>query len=254
MVINIESLTKKYSDWLFQNTTTRKVKDTIEITLPYLDRNNDCIQVYLKELEDGKLLLTDAGYTITDLQMTGFTLDSERRHDLLQETIDGFAIILTEDNELQTITTEEDFPQKLNDLIQAMQEIDDLSNLAVSNVSRIFTEDIKTWLKERKVRYASNVDIRGKNGVIFNFKLLLPAGENAPERFVEPYNSIDLRKVQAIAYKWSQIKYMREGAAKMYVLYDKLTSKQRIEDICTADDITLIQYADLQNHEAELTA
>lgn len=144
MVINIESLTKKYSDWLFQNTTTRKVKDTIEITLPYLDRNNDCIQVYLKELEDGKLLLTDAGYTITDLQMTGFTLDSERRHDLLQETIDGFAIILTEDNELQTITTEEDFPQKLNDLIQAMQEIDALSNLAVSNVSRIFTEDIKT--------------------------------------------------------------------------------------------------------------
>ena len=245
---------KQYSDWLFQNTTTREINNAVEITLPYPDRNNDYIQVYLKELNGGKLLLTDAGYTITDLQTAGFTLDSERRQILLQEAVKGNGITHTKTNELQTITTEEDFPQKLNDLIDTMQKVDDLSNLAVSNVSRIFTEDIKTWLKEKKVRYASNVDIRGKNGVIFNFKLLLPAGENAPERFVEPYNSIDLRKVQAIAYKWSQIKYMREGAAKMYVLYDKLTSKQRIEDICTADGITLIQYADLQNHEAELTA
>ncbi|MDO5829447.1 MAG: DUF1828 domain-containing protein, partial [Methanocorpusculum sp.] len=118
---------KRYSDWLFQNTTTREINDTIEITLPYLDRNNDCMQVYLKEREDGKLLLTDAGYTITDLQMAGFALDSERRQTLLQETVDGFAITLTENNELQALTTKEDFPQKLNDLIQAMQETDDLA-------------------------------------------------------------------------------------------------------------------------------
>lgn len=254
MVIKIETLMKRYSDWLFQNTTTREINDTIEITLPYLDRNNDCMQVYLKEREDGKLLLTDAGYTITDLQMAGFALDSERRQTLLQETVDGFAITLTENNELQALTTKEDFPQKLNDLVQAMQETDDLANLAVSNVSRIFIDDIKTWLKERKVRYTPNVDIRGKNGVVFNFKLVIPAGDNIPEKFIEPYSSIDLRKVQAIAYKWGQIKYMREGDAKMYILYDRLTSRQKIEDICNADGISLIQHADIQNHEEELTA
>lgn len=245
---------KHYSDWLFQNTTTRKINNTVEITLPYLDRNNDYIQVYLKEQEDGKLLLTDAGYTITDLQMTGFTLDSERRQDLLQETVDGFGITLAEDNELQTITTEKDFPQKLNDLIQAMQEVDDLSNLAVSNVSRLFTEDIKIWLKERKVRYTPNVEIRGKNGVNFNFKLLIPAGDNVPERFIEPYNSIDLKRVQSIAYKWNQIKNMRESVPKIYILFDKLTSQQRIEDICAAEDMTLIPFENISSYEAELKA
>lgn len=254
MRIKIDTLMKHYSDWLFQNTTTREINNAVEITLPYLDRNNDYLQVYLKELNDGKLLLTDAGYTITDLQMTGFTLDSERRQILLQEAVKGNGITHTKTNELQTITTEADFPQKLNDLIDTMQKVDDLSNLAVSTVSRIFTEDIKTWLKERKVRYTPNVDIRGKNGVIFNFKLLIPAGENIPERFIEPYNSIDLKRVQSIAYKWSQIKDMREGAAKMYILFDKLTSQQRIEDICAAEEMTLIPYTDITAYEAELKA
>ena len=46
---------------------------------------------------------------------------------MYQETVDGFAITLTENNELQALTAKEDFPQKLNDLIQAMQETDDLA-------------------------------------------------------------------------------------------------------------------------------
>ena len=63
----------------------QKKKDWVEITAPYLDRNNDYIQIYLKKDEEG-YLLTDGGSTITGLIQEGCSLDTPKRQKLLQLT------------------------------------------------------------------------------------------------------------------------------------------------------------------------
>ena len=42
-----------------------------EITAPFLDRHNDYLQIYVKELENSMYRLSDDMYTITDLKMSG---------------------------------------------------------------------------------------------------------------------------------------------------------------------------------------
>ena len=74
MVADVEKLLQSYKDWMFTQIKTRTVADAVEITLPFLDRDNDYLQVYLLESEPGKYLLTDDGYTISNLELAGCSL------------------------------------------------------------------------------------------------------------------------------------------------------------------------------------
>ena len=88
MVDKIKSLIKQYSKWLSEQITVKEVGEYQEITTPFLDRHNDCIQLYLKELpEEGLYLLTDAGYTIDDLIDSGAALDTDRRRIIFNDTL-----------------------------------------------------------------------------------------------------------------------------------------------------------------------
>ena len=40
----------------------KKLENCIEITTPFLDRHNDWIQIFVEQLENGRLYLTDDGY------------------------------------------------------------------------------------------------------------------------------------------------------------------------------------------------
>ena len=74
--MNIKSETSKLIDdylfWLKDKTALREVGEKwVEITTPHLDRHNDCLQIYVKK-DDKGYLLTDDGYIISDLKMSGF--------------------------------------------------------------------------------------------------------------------------------------------------------------------------------------
>ena len=77
MINDVQALLDQYWDWLRNNTELNFVVDRVEITTPFLDRHNDSLQIYVKPLEKGMFLLTDDGYTVEDLEMSGFNIDSE---------------------------------------------------------------------------------------------------------------------------------------------------------------------------------
>lgn len=74
---------KKYIDWLKQNISQYKVNDnTYRITLPFLDRNNDYVDIYILDKGNGLYTITDDGYTISDLKLGGFVLGLVLKEDL----------------------------------------------------------------------------------------------------------------------------------------------------------------------------
>ena len=79
MIGEMQSLLDGYWKWLKDQTSLRAVDDWIEITTPYLDRHNDCIQIYARRSEHG-YLLTDDGYVLEDLEQSGCTIDDRLRH------------------------------------------------------------------------------------------------------------------------------------------------------------------------------
>ena len=88
--IEIDALIDNYFKWLKDNTSTRLINETwSEITTPYLDRHNDCLQIYAKK-ENNSIILTDDGYIINDLISSGCALDSQRRKEILRLEVLAF--------------------------------------------------------------------------------------------------------------------------------------------------------------------
>ncbi len=141
MINEIQELLDKYIAWLRDKTVLRQVKDWIEITTPYLDRNNDYLQIYVKR-DNGGFILTDDGYTIEDLRQSGCELDSKKRKDLLTLTLNGFGVKI-DGGALIVHASSDNFALKKHNLVQAILAVNDLFYLAVPMVASLFLEDGK---------------------------------------------------------------------------------------------------------------
>ena len=51
MIKEVRMLLESYYRWLRKQTTLREIKDWIEIATPYLDRHNDCLQIYVRRAQ-----------------------------------------------------------------------------------------------------------------------------------------------------------------------------------------------------------
>ena len=124
MINEIQDLVNKYIHLLKDKTILRQIDGWVEITTPYLDRHNDYLQIYVKRDNDG-FVLTDDGYIISDLRLSGCNLEGGTRKNLLQQTLNGFGISMKE-GALFVHTTVDNFALKMHNLVQVMLAINDL--------------------------------------------------------------------------------------------------------------------------------
>ena len=183
MIAEVEGLIDQYLAWLRDRTAIREIDaEWVEITTPYLDRHNDYLQVYARRTSDG-YLLSDGGYIVTDLRMSGCDLDTPKRHGLLMMTLNGFGVRL-EEGSLQVEAGQDDFPLKKHSLLQAMLAVNDLFYTAVPWVRSLFLEDVTTWLDTIEARYTPEVKFTGKTGFDHVFHFVIPRSSRYPERLV----------------------------------------------------------------------
>ena len=216
-----ENLLKQYFHWLKDKTILKEInKEWIEITTPYLDRHNDCLQIYLKK-EGSNFLLTDDGYIIDDLASSGCELTTGRRKELLTTVLNSFGVLLDEKNcQLTVLASEQDFPLKKHNLIQAMLAINDLFYLARSPVKNLFIEDVTNWLDFSQVRYIPMVNFAGKSGFNHRFDFAIPKSQNSPERLVQIVNNPTKKTVLEAVCKWMDTREIRPETKLITVLND----------------------------------
>ena len=124
MMTEVKTLLDQHWEWLRSKTTLRETDECVEITTPYLDRHNDCLQIYVKGC-DGGFVLSDDGYVLQDLELSGCRTDNSKSQVLLEKTLNGFGV-RNNDKTLQVHASSDDFALKKHNLLQAM--------LAVSNL------------------------------------------------------------------------------------------------------------------------
>ena len=167
----------QYAIWLRNKTHLREVKDYIEITTPYLDRHNDFLQIYAKRV-NGSFILTDDGYILDDLEMSGCKIDSSKRKAKFAEVLNGFGV-QSNGKVLEVEASAENFPLQKHNLVQAMLAVNDLYFLASPKVPSLFHENVMFWLDRSEVFYTRNVKLTGKSGFAHRFDLYHTEIENS---------------------------------------------------------------------------
>ena len=218
---------KQYLDWLKQNIDQYKVNSTTyRITLPFLDRNNDCIELYIIEQGDGTFYITDDGATIRDLQLGGFDLDSGvRRMTILNSIISSYGVTKTETNDLTVNCTTSDLPLKKHMLAQCMVKISDMFYLSRNNVQSVFLDDVQKFFDANDVRYIDNICLTGKSKLTTHYDFAIARSKKSTERFIKVVNNMDLNAARNIIFAWNDTKDMRQREAKLYAFIQNTDRK-----------------------------
>lgn len=120
----VVELVSEYHRWLADRMVLREHDGVIEINTPFLDRHRDGIQLFATK-EGGSIRLSDDGYTICDLEQTGFDLSTERRKEILNTILRVNGVSLDGD-ELYVFATSENFSERKSDLLNSMMRISDM--------------------------------------------------------------------------------------------------------------------------------
>ncbi len=229
MIDEVQRLVDQYWNWLQEQTTIREVGDHVEITTPYLDRHNDCFQMYARRREDG-FILTDDGYVLNDLAQAGVDATSGKRGLLLEETLNGFGVREVA-GALQVEASPEDFGLRKHNLLQAMLAVSDMFYLASPTVESLFHEDVIAWLDTSSIRYTPNVKLSGKSGFDHKFDFVIPKSPDQPERVCRSINRPDRNAAQTMVFAWEDTKEARDPNTVAYaILNDADRSVSRFVD------------------------
>ncbi len=255
MINEIEALLDQYVEWLKDKTNLRQVTDDwVEITTPYLDRHNDYLQIYAKRTGEG-YILTDDGYVLRDLKLSGCTLDTKKRQDLLRITLNGFGVQLNSEA-LQVRTSPDNFALRKHNLIQAMLAVNDLFYLAVPMVASIFLEDVTSWLDLHAIRYTPRVKFAGKTGYDHVFDFVIPKSRAYPERIVQAINVPKKSNIQNLVLQWFDTRDVRPPDSRMFAFLNDAEAKitSSLLDALRNYDVRPVPWAERETVKDELVA
>lgn len=207
-----------YLKWLHDNISECEVgKNIYRITFPFLDRNNDCTEIYIK-VEDGKYTLTDDGETLDELELSNFNLfASQKRTDIFNHILMAHGVKKSDQNELYIECYEDDLPQMKHLLTQCMIKVSDLFYTARGTVQSLFIEDVQSYLDRKDIRYSQDISFRGLSGLDTNYDFVIPKSRKAPERIIKVVNNIDQLQTNSILFLWQDTSQARKNPSTLYV-------------------------------------
>ena len=216
-----------YLKWLKLNMTEEKLDNgIIEITTPFLDKNNDYTQIYVQKKDQNKLVISDYGYIISELIMLGIDMNLPKRKEIIQTIVNRFGVKLIND----TITVEcvlEDYPKAKHNLLQAMLAVDDIFYLSRPNVISLFSEEVEKFFKANDIYYMSNISFVGIAGYTHNYEYALQRNKTNPERLIKVVNNLSKSMTESILFAWSDTRAVRE---KDSVLYTFINDGNKVQE------------------------
>lgn len=213
-------LVESYIAWLREGLSVETVNGACELTTPFLDHHNDHLQIYA-ESKGEKIVLSDDGYILADLESVGMEFTTEKRREVLTTILNGFGVHLDRQHRLSVDATKGTVGKKLHSLLQAMIAVNDTFVLAQPRIASFFWEDVREYLEENEVRFSPRVKLAGKSGYDHAIDFLIPASRQYPERLVQAINNPSKNTIASYLFTLSDTVDARsEGSRAIAVLND----------------------------------
>jgi hypothetical protein len=251
--MNIDILISDYARWIKERISIRQLNDWYEISTPFLNHNNDLIQIYAKK-EDRNIILSDGGDTLNELALSGIDIDrSEKRVKEFNSILNGFGVNRSND-ELTVVANENTFPEVKHRLVQAIMSIDDMFLLAEPKVESFFLEDLTLFFDLNDVRYISNVSFLGKSGFYQTFDFSIPKSKNYPERIVKAVNTPRKDIISNIIWSYEDTTLKRQNSEGVVILNDEKKVDESVFEALNRYDLKPIRWTERKNYVEYLRA
>lgn len=247
----MQELIDSYYYWLKENTILSQVGEYTEVTSPFIDRHNDCIQFYMKKIDENNVFITDDGYTLNDLESCGFTFNSPKRKELLNNILLNYHLTLDKDNCITVSTSIKNFPFRKHFFIQGIIAINDLYSTNKNNISSLFAEDFAEFLDSNDIYYTENLKLTGVSGFDHNIDYVLPGlkRKNIPERYLKVINNPSKTNTEIALFIWNDIKETRRQDKNMIVILNDVDNNVKPDTISALENynITPLKWSDKKN-------
>lgn len=174
---NASLLENAYYKWLKKDLIFSDIEnDYISISSPFVDTNFDNINLYAKFIDKNKIVVSDFGYTIFNLEEAGIRLNKRSKvaWRIFDTAITDFGIT-REGDSLLIRTSLEKFPLAKSRLLQAIMRINDIVYLSKGNVKEAFNDIVESFLIKENILFTPNVEIPNANGASSHFDFSIPS-------------------------------------------------------------------------------
>jgi hypothetical protein len=250
--VDCQQVINEYVKWVKDNTVVKTIEEgkICSISTPFLDRHNDHLDIYLIK-NQGNLKLTDNGYTIADLKMSGFEINTPKRENILRTALNGFGVKMNGNDELYVEANSNNIGQKKHYLLQAILSVNDMFNLAQETIFSLFKEDVELFFRSNDIVFSKDIKLTGKTGFDHNIDFLIPASKNKPERLIKTVNTPKKDSILSSIMAFNDINQTRETKTKNYVIYNDV-EKEVSKDVINALENYGVQHVPWSNKEFSL--
>lgn len=254
-MISAKELKNDYIDWYQKNLHFQSLEDNlIRIDSPFKDSSQDNIIIYAeKNPNDSVITLTDDGYTMYNLKVSGVHLSrSKKRMFIFKKNLETYGIRYnSQTEEIYVKTPIEKFGENKHRLLQCLLFLNDMYILSQSNVKNIFTEDVSQVFDDNNIIYSQDIIINGKSGMSHKFEFLIPGVKDKKEKFVKavsvPNNTTTTKAYLTDVNQAKAVKRDKEN--EFYFILDdrKKEVNDEVNNILLESDIVPINFTELPN-------
>lgn len=177
----MDNFFESYLKWLKNSVTEIQLNNSIQITVPFLDRYNDWFQIYVESSDNNNIRITDDGYVIGDLINCNTDLEMTDEKEFLLKVAHDYGIEISDTDELYIIATSETFPQCLTSLIQCMTVVNEIGILkSKKRKCNLTAFQIQQYLIKND--WEQDTEFKNKNLMVFinktsGLKIAIPVDE-----------------------------------------------------------------------------
>lgn len=201
----------EYYEWLKKRTFVRKDEATgwSVVSTPFVGIFNDTIDIFVKTQADGRILLSDDGNTLGNLELLGVNFKSSMgRKDILERAKLNYGVTFTKEGEIVKTVEKAEFVQGKHDILRAMLELSDMVNLTTHRVASVFRDDVKNLFHEKRVNVTPGFIASGRSGIRFTFDYLIAKPET--EIVLQTFNHLDRPNLATFLFGVEEVKPVRE--------------------------------------------
>ena len=240
--MNIEKYIDDYVNWLKNEITFTQIGEYYEINTPFLDSSNDYLQFYVKQ-DGNNIFFTDDGYTLKDLENSGFKMTPNRKKQLTT-ILNQYGVRLNK-KELVLSAPAIEFAKKKHAFTQCILKVNDLYLTSRSKVTSYFLDDIQDFFQEREIYCFANMQFVGKSGYAHNYDFAIQRTRNMPERLCLAINNPSRTSLSSTIFAWNDTRPARPQNSKLIVfLNDSNSISKNVEDAFRNYEIDTIRWSE----------